>query len=222
MKQQLSVWVLMSGLLFSALMSTLGGCSMPLKSKLPVQQVYRLSPDLTPAPGRTDAGINLYLPAVSVNPALDNPHIMLAGAGNRLDFIADSRWPDKLSHYLQAVIIDGLATSGAFQTVSARMLGRENNYRLLLRVSDFQAELPDNPQPANEQQATIAVTIEAFLIRVQDQRLLGRYYYKKSKPAIPLRTGSIVAAIEQALGEVLTELSADLVKTTRKYKKAAL
>lgn len=209
-----------AGLLATGLLSgTLSGCALPLKSQRPVEQVYRLSPAVTPLTSSQTAKINLYLPPVSVNPALDNSHIMLAVAGNRLDFIADSRWPDKLSDYLRAVAIDGLTMSNAFQSVSERMLGREDNYRLLLRVTDFQAELPATftPAAADDQNnaqdtATVVISVEAFLLRVQDQRLIGQYRYKKQTAGVPVKTSRIVAAFEKTLNEVLANLAVDLAK----------
>ena len=208
-----------TGLLVSGLLSgVLSSCSLPIKSQRPVEQVYRLSPTVTPLNSSQPAKINLYLPPLSINPALDNSNIMLASAGNRLDFIADSRWPDKLSDYLRAVIIDGLTMSNAFQSVSERMLGREDNYRLLLRVTDFQAELPDTfkSAAANDQQdtATVVISLEAFLLRVQDQRLIGKYRYKKQTAGILIKTSKIVAAFEKTLNEILQELAIELGSAT--------
>ena len=210
---------LWTGLLIIGFLSgVLSGCSLPIKSQRPAEQVYRLSPTVTPLNGSQPAKINLYLPPVSINPALDNSNIMLASAGNRLDFIADSRWPDKLSDYLRAVIIDGLTMSNAFQSVSERMLGREDNYRLLLRVTDFQAELPDTfkSTAANDQQdtATVVISLEAFLLRVQDQRLIGKYRYKKQTAGILIKTSKIVATFEKTLNEILQELVIDLGSAT--------
>lgn len=214
MKNYWSVWVLAGSL--SGVVLT--GCSLPLKSQLPAEQVYRLSPEIKPANGTATGKINLYLPSIEVNPALDNRNIMLAMAGNRLDFIADSRWPDKLSDYLQAVLINGLATTGQFQSVSKRMLGRENNYRLLLRVNDFQAEFADDPATRIIEQAatTVTVNIEAFLVRIKDQRLSGHYRYEVNKRDVPVKTSHIVAAFEQALSEILADMTADLIEVESK------
>ncbi|MEZ5535760.1 MAG: ABC-type transport auxiliary lipoprotein family protein [Thiolinea sp.] len=214
MKTNLPAALLMAGLLIS----TLSGCSLPPKSSLGAEQVYRLSPEVSPVSGHANSNVNLYLPPISVDPALDNRHIMLSGSDNRLDFIANSRWPDKLSSYLQAVIIDGLSESKAFQSVSSRLPGRGHNYRLLLRVSDFQAEFPTelSPDIKHQQHTNIVISLEAILVRTQDQRMMGTYRYQAHRRSVPVKTGRIVAAFEQALGEILAKLTTDLVKATDK------
>ena len=75
-------------LLLSCVM-LLSACSSPLKSDLPADQTYRLNPQVALAPQRLS--INLYVPKVSVSPALDSAHITLMKPGFQQDFIAHSR-----------------------------------------------------------------------------------------------------------------------------------
>jgi cholesterol transport system auxiliary component len=181
-------------------------CSLPLKSDLPADQVYRLQPQVT---ATNPAPINLYLPKVEVSPELDNAHITLIKPPNQQDFIAASRWPDNLSSYLHGVILDALSGSGNFRSVSSQMPGREANYRLVLRVSAFQAEYP----PGGKGAATVEVTLDAMLVRVQDQLLLGQHRYPVRRGNVPVSTGKIVealdAALAEALGQVVTDIALD-------------
>jgi ABC-type uncharacterized transport system auxiliary subunit len=181
----------------------LTACSVPLKSNLPADQIYRLQPQVVTAPQRLSA--NLYLPKVEVSSALDNEHLALIKPFQQ-DFIAHSRWPDALSGYLHAVMLDALSRSGSFQSVSDQMLGKDGNYKLLLRVASFQAEYP----PDGKGSAAVEIVMEAALVRVQDQRLLGQHRYAIRKENIPVSTGKIVEALNQALGEVIAALLVDL------------
>jgi ABC-type uncharacterized transport system auxiliary subunit len=190
-------WLLSFVLLLTA-------CSVPLKSNLPADQTYRLQPQVVTAPQRLSA--NLYLPKVEVSPALDSEHIALVKPPFQQDFIAHSRWPDDLSGYLHAVMLDALSHSGGFQSVSDQMLGKDGNYKLLLRVAGFQAEYP----PDGQGDAAVEIVMESSLVRVQDQRLLGQHRYAVRKEHIPVSTSKLVAAFNQALGEVIVALVADL------------
>jgi ABC-type uncharacterized transport system auxiliary subunit len=190
-------WLLSFVLLLTA-------CSVPLKSNLPADQTYRLQPQVVTAPQRLSA--NLYLPKVEVSPALDSEHIALVKPPFQQDFIAHSRWPDDLSGYLHAVMLDALSRSGGFQSVSDQMLGKDGNYKLLLRVAGFQAEYP----PDGQGDAAVEIVMESSLVRVQDQRLLGQHRYAVRKEHIPVSTSKLVAAFNQALGEVIVALVADL------------
>lgn len=187
----LGLWVLLSA------------CSAPLKSDLPVDQVYRLAPAVsTNIPG---SNANLYLPTVAVSPALDSDRITLIKPGYQQDFIANSRWPDDLSAYLHAVMLDALSRSGGFESVSDQLLGNAGQYKLLLRVSAFQAEYP----PEGKGNAAVAVALESILVRVSDQRVMGQHRYTSRQENIPVSTGKIVEAMNQALGAVIASLAAD-------------
>jgi ABC-type uncharacterized transport system auxiliary subunit len=86
------------------------------------------------------------------------------------------------------------------------MLGKDGNYKLLLRVAGFQAEYP----PDGQGDAAVEIVMESSLVRVQDQRLLGQHRYAVRKEHIPVSTSKLVAAFNQALGEVIVALVADL------------
>lgn len=178
-------------------------CSLPLKSDLPADQVYRLQPSVA---ATNPVSINLYLPKVEVSPELDTAHITLIKPPNQQDFIASSRWPDNLSGYLHGVVFDALSRSGNFRSVSSQILGKDNNYRLVLRVSAFQAEYPPDGKGA----ASVEVAMDALLIRVQDQLLLGQRRYDVKRGNVPVSTGKIVGALDAALGETLGQIITDV------------
>ncbi len=185
------------------LLVLLSACSAPLKSDLPVDQVYRLAPAVSANVPRSTA--NLYLPLVAVSPALDSDRITLIKPGYQQDFIANSRWPDDLSGYLHAVMLDALSRSGGFESVSDQLLGNAGQYKLLLRVAAFQAEYP----PDGKGNAAVAVALESILVRVADQRVMGQHRYANRQENIPVSTGKIVDAMNQALGAVIASLAAD-------------
>lgn len=186
-----------------ALLLGLSGCSLLPGNDAPPDQVYRLAPQVGKVAHSTAA--SLYFPRIAMNPALDNERITLNKPGLQQDFIARSRWPDALSTYLHAVMLDALAASGAFRSVSGQMLGDTGQYKLLVRVSDFQAEYPAE----GKSEARVEVVMEVLLLRMQDQRLLKQQRYQVRKENVPVSTGAIVAALNQALGEVLTRMVRD-------------
>lgn len=193
----------MRELLGCFLLVWLAACSVPLKSDLPADQVYRLQPALStvakPLP------MHLYVPKVEVSPELDNPRIALIKPSNQLDFIANSRWPDNLSGYLHGVVLDAFSRSGCFRSVSNQLLGRDGHYRVVLRVSAFQVEYPS----AGKGAAGVEVAIDAALIAVQDQRLVNQQRYVIRKENVPVSTSQIVMALEQALGEAISAMILD-------------
>lgn len=191
-------------LLSGWLLLSLFGCSSLLQSDVPPDQVYRLSPQVNVAAYRSNA--NLYLPRIEVSPALDTNRITLIKEQFQQDFIADSRWPDELSNYLHAIMLDALSRSGGFRSVSDQVLGKDSNYKLLLRVAAFQAEYP----PQGKGSAAVALAMESILVRVRDQHIMGQHRYEIRKDNIPLSTSKIVEAMNQALEDVIRQLNQHL------------
>lgn len=195
-------------LLLLCLPLLLNACASPLKSDLPADQVYRLQPQIHVA---NSVPVNLYLPTVEVSPELDTANITLIKSPNQQDFIAHSHWPDDLSSYLHGVVLDALSQHGNFRSVSSQMLAKDNNYRLVLRVSAFQANYP----PSGKGTATVDVTMGATLIRVKDQRLLGQHRYNVRRGNVPVSTGKLVEALNSALSETLDRIVTDIAAQVR-------
>ena len=190
--------------LWLSFVGLLAGCSAPLKSDLPNEQVYRLAPVVDIAARRLP--LTLYVPPLTSTPALDSARISLIKPPSQQDFIAHSRWPDELPSYLHALILEGLARSEGFQAVSEQRLGRDASLKLLLRVTDFQAEYSAD----GKDEAMIVVGITATLLTGKTPNLLKQQHYEARQTHVALRTGSIVAAMNQALGEVMAALLVDL------------
>ncbi len=190
--------------LLSIILSVLlSGCITP-GAYYAEEKVYRLAPQLGALSGRSLA--HLFIPMVQVSPALDSPRITLFKPALQQDFLANGRWPDRLSTYFNATVIDTLSRSNAFLSVSDRPANNKMGYKLLLRLSGFHAESPLTPQG----RVAVVLGMEALLMRVQDQRILGQYRYDSRKENIVANLDGIVGAMNQSLSESLTALITDM------------
>ena len=197
----------MKAWIFSLLcLLSLSACSFPPRSQEAAVQTYRLAPIVTPAPAGWVARKVLYVPEIEVNPALDSERITLVKDGLQQDFIAHSRWPDKLSRYLHASLLEALSQSGQFQAVSEQLLGKNNAYKLLLHVAHFEVDYAD---PAL-QTAAVEVMCEATLMRVADQHIVQQQSYRVRREGVPLSTSRLVEALNSAWSEALNHLIADV------------
>lgn len=190
--------------LWLSLVGLLVGCSTPLTSTLPREQVYRLTPTVAVAARRLP--LSLYVPAMTATPALNSPGISLIKLPLQQDVIAHSRWPDKLPRYLHALVLEGLVRSEGFQAVSEQRLGHDVSLKLLLHLTDFQAEYSVD----SNEGATVVVGLTATLFNEKSPRLLKQQHYEVRQTHVPLRTSSIVTAMNQAFSEVIAALIADL------------
>lgn len=187
---------------------SLSACSFLPRSQEPAAQTYRLAPVVTPAPTGWVARKVLYVPEIEVNPALDSERITLVKDGLQQDFIAHSRWPDKLSRYLHASLVESLSQSGQFQAVLTQFVGKNQPFKLLMRVAHFEVAYPSpaQMQPA----AAVDVQCEVTLIRAADQQVIQQKQYHVRREHIPLSTSQAVNALNAAWGEIITQIATDI------------
>ena len=198
---KLTILVILSSLMI------LTGCSLPLKSDLPKTHTYRLSPSIQhQAAIDPRLNVHLYLPTIEVTPGLDSSHIVILKTAYEQDVIAHSQWPDELSTYLTAVITDTLSASNYFATVNNKQITHSNNYKLLLKVSAFQVELP---QP-NAVKANVVINMEALLIHSKTKKLRMHQRYTVKGKQLEVRVSSLVEGLNNALSRVLILLTNDL------------
>lgn len=194
--------------LFLFMLSLLAGCSVLLSAPAPADTVYRLAP-VTPR-WEQPVPVSVYVPALTVTAALDSTRIVLFKPNFQQDFVAHSRWAETLPVYLHAVIVDSLSRSGAVQTLTTQPLAQQG-YTLQLRVTDFQAEYPAPAQDTLK----VVVGLEATLLRSRNQQVVMQQRYRLTQAPVAARTSAIVAALNHALGQVLTQLGGDLRQRLR-------
>jgi len=187
-------------LVFSYMIS---GCSIPLKSDLPEAQVYRLSPsiDVNNLKHRAKQ-IHLYIPPIEVTPGLDSNKIILVVSPQKQSHIAESQWPDDLSLYLHSIIVDSFSASNVFSSVSNRLISTDQAYKLLIKVSSFEVELPQSLA----EKATAKVVMNATLVDVKNQQLVWSKQIGASQVVKEVKTGELVQALNHALSDDLNKL----------------
>jgi cholesterol transport system auxiliary component len=126
---------------------------------------------------------------------------ILTVTGGRVAYIAQSRWAAPAS-----VLFDE-AVSGAFDVDAGhvRLIARgqqgKADYALRLDVRNFETHYDRRGAPV------VLVRIYAALTR-SDQTTVGEQVFEARAPARDNRVGAIVAAYDNALGEVLSKLVA--------------
>lgn len=201
MMKKLNLLLLLTSLLLSA-------CSIPPKSSQPPAQTYRLVPQVGKVSATPESRkMNIFIPTVEVTPGLDSQRITLVKDRFEQDYIADSQWPDELPAYLHSIIIDQLSETGAFASVSNRLINSGKRYKLLLKFSGFQAELTQHPART----AKTVVAMEAFLLHGNSQKLIMHKRYQMTGNHVEVRVSEIVKGLNQQLQEVLQLLLKDLI-----------
>ncbi|HEY8571022.1 ABC-type transport auxiliary lipoprotein family protein [Phenylobacterium sp.] len=127
---------------------------------------------------------------------------ILAITGGEAQYIAQSRWaaPAEVL-FNQAVLAAFDAAPGRVRLLSRGEQGR-TSHALRLDVRNFETRYDNGAEAA----PTVVVRVRAALARDKDQGLGPERIFEARIPAASNRVGSIVAAYDQAVGQVLGEV----------------
>ncbi len=191
----------------------LPGCVSGLNSKIPAQQSYVLqaAPAPTPAasgPGERLSAASLEVLRPSAAPGLEREGIAVMRAGRRLDFYTDARWAARAPEMLQALVIDSLRSAGRFAAVESDAEPFAAQYVLSLELQHFEA-VYDNSGPP-----TIRVALVGTVGRSSDRVAIASFTAHSEVQADADRMQAVIAAFEQATGQALTQLAANVAPST--------
>jgi cholesterol transport system auxiliary component len=185
----------------------LAACSGGLKSNLPVAQVYVLRPSWSaPAaslPASAGVGsVQVTLPLAAAG--LSSDSIVVLRPGERLDYYGAARWAGAAPAMLQTLAIDALRASKRFSLVESDAGPFATDYVLSLELRHFEAEYTGAGPP------TVHVALMCTLGRRTDRDVIASFDADSSVTADADRMQSVVAAFEQATGDALSQLAANV------------
>jgi cholesterol transport system auxiliary component len=201
-------------LLLSILLSAslaLPGCFSGLNSRMPVQQRYVLQPTAArdaPPSGTQPSGAQpsgaLQVLRPTAAPGLAGEGIAVLRAGARLDYYSNARWASDAPASLQSQVVESLRAGGRFAMVEAEGGPFASQYLLSLELTHFEARYLGEGPP------TVEVALVASLGRRNDRSVIVSFTAHSAVRAEADRMQSVMAAFEQATGEVLAQLTANL------------
>ena len=181
----------------------LSGCFGGLSSKAPSPQRYVLQPAAMPATTAAAVGtLQVLRPAAA--PGLGGQGIAVLRPGARLDDYENALWAADAPSALQGLIIEALRHAGHFAAVESDAGPFAAQYLLSLDLTHFEARYDGEGPPS------IEVTLVASLGKRSDRSVQQSFTAHSSVRAQADRMQAVIAAFEQATGDVLTQLSENL------------
>jgi cholesterol transport system auxiliary component len=193
------------GLAMMSALLLLAGCSGGLKSNLPPAQIYLLRPGSAPAAAATAPAVGtvqVMLPQASAG--LSGDSIVVLRSGERLDHYSAARWAAAAPGMLQLLVIDALRASNRFAMVESDTGPFPSEYVLSLELRHFEAEYTASGPP------TAHVALVATLGRRGKRDVIVSCSADSQVKAEADRMQAVVAAFEQATGEALSQLAAQI------------
>jgi cholesterol transport system auxiliary component len=180
---------------------TLAGC-ISLFPKSDPAQLYRIdatAPANRAAPGAT--GPRGVLKLNTVFPRASGGDRILTVTGQETAFIAESRWVAPVQILFDEAVARAFDGPGATRLIGRGESGRADMV-LRLDVRNFEAVYLDGKDAA----PTVVLRMRAVTSRTSDRSLIAEKLFEAKVRAGDNRVGAIVAAFNEAVGSVLTEL----------------
>jgi cholesterol transport system auxiliary component len=160
---------------------------------------------LKPAPVATRSGppvrwqLTVELPEAT--DSYDTTRIVLMQPNGQMDYYADATWQDRLPYVVQGTLIEAFESSGRMQGVGRDTEGLKSDYLLVTDIRAFEARYaaPDAPP-------TVSVRIVAKLIAARTRTIVRATDAHGEAQAAQNNVASVVAAFNQALSAVQTQI----------------
>jgi cholesterol transport system auxiliary component len=176
-----------------ALPLVLGGCISVFPKAKPVQ-MYRFG-DQAPAPAAAApaaAPVAVLKGPITFPPASGGDRILTV-SGSQSAYVGGARWVAPAASLFDQALLEAFDAPGAPRLVArGEPLSAASTLRLDVRA--FEARYPG---------PTVRVQVRATLTRNADRALIGEKMFDAQVPAADNRQGPIVAAFDQAVGQVL-------------------
>ncbi|MGP8032873.1 MAG: ABC-type transport auxiliary lipoprotein family protein [Steroidobacteraceae bacterium] len=213
--------VVRNNTLLSPCLLALAGCTNLFHSDARPEQTYVLrAPAARAAEAPPSAVTASALPETSqatlqvahpsTAPGLDGPHIMLVQADHRMNFYVGSRWPAPLPDVVEALAVDTLRASGAWQSVAGSGSPFASEYLLQISVRRFEADYTGGGAAP-----TVTVVLDCTL--GGRGGMIASFVAQGSAPASSDHMTAVVAAFEQATDAALGSLAEQTAAATRAF-----
>jgi cholesterol transport system auxiliary component len=175
----------------------------------PAPDLYTLSPAVRFAEGLPRVPWQLLIEEPTAIGGLDANRIAVQRTPNEVRYFADVRWVERTTRMIQGLLVESFERSQAVAGVDRYTVGPRVEYVLKSEVRDFQAELFNNTKIP-----VVHVRLTARLVRGVRQELVWVRDFSAQVTARASAAPDVVAAFDQALGQVMAEIVAATVRDT--------
>jgi cholesterol transport system auxiliary component len=135
--------------------------------------------------------------------SLDGDRIAVVQPGNRFDHYAGIRWSEPAPNMLQSLLVQTLQAGGRFETVVAAPSRVPADLQLVTELRRFEARYS-----SADSAPVVYVEVQFTLVDVRGGRRVPGPLASAQAPAADDRRAEVVAAFQQATGQVLAEAAA--------------
>jgi cholesterol transport system auxiliary component len=184
----------------SVILLVLAGCSSLLGGSAPAH-LYRVTPKSTYPPNLPHRSVQLLIDLPLAPAGLDTSRIALTRSAVSIDYFADSEWTDRAPLLLQTALLESFENSRAINAIDRETVGLRADFILKTEIRHFEA-VYDSPNGAPE----AWVSINLRLVNPADRDIVAQTAFERRQRASANDMPNIIAAFDEALGEVMKEI----------------
>jgi cholesterol transport system auxiliary component len=183
----------------------LSACSVLKPSNTEPPAFYALNATPTTAPARAPDSATRTLPTLVITPTraaagFDSQRIIFVRTPHQVEYFAHSEWVDTPARMLGPLLASHMQATGAFGAVVLTPAGATGDLRLETEIIQLQHNFQTSP-------SRVQLTLRAFLLDDKTRRVLAWREFRAEAPAASDTPQGGVAAANQAVQTVLTELA---------------
>lgn len=187
----------------------LSGCGSLLGGGGPAPDLYTLSALSQPPAGMARASWHLLIEEPTAVGGLEANRIAVQRTPNEVRYFADVRWVERATRMIQGLMVESFEHTGAVSSVDRYAVGPRADYVLKAELRDFQAELFNNAKIPN-----VNVRLTVRMVRSGRQQTVWMRDFQARVTAKASNAPEVVAAFDQALGQVMSDIVAAAAKDT--------
>jgi len=187
----------------------LAACSNLLSGGGPAPDLYTLSPATRFAEGLPKVPWQVMIEEPTAVGGLDANRVAVQPTPNEVRYFADIRWVERAPRMVQGLLVESFEQSRTVAAADRYTVGTRADYVLKSELRDFQAELFDGAKIP-----TVHVRLTAKLVRGSRQDIQWTRDFEAKAVARASSAPAVVAAFDQALGQVMAEIVAVTVRDT--------
>lgn len=194
---------LVGAVALAGLLTLLQGCAVLGGSTPP--DLYHLTAPSRFAADLPDVRWQLLVDIPTAPAGIDTSMIAVGQRGGKISYFANSNWVDRAPVMLQSLIVEALENSRHIMAVGRDAVGLRADYVLMTELRQFEADYGGATPKTSA--ARVHVRLSAKLVRMPGRTIVAAESFEADAPAAGSGFGAVVAAFDEATGDILTRLA---------------
>ncbi len=176
----------------------LAGCALPGGGKAPRRVRLKAAQEFPPSMPTVAWTLLVNEPAATQS--INTARIAFVSEDRDFQYLAQAEWASRAPEMVMELLVESFKNSNRIFKVGDRRSRIRPDFDLELLLNAFQLE------KASEEKGEVQVKLEASLVRRPQRTAIASIPFEASATVEPITVDSVLAAFEESLGEVMSQI----------------